>query len=296
MSIKLMSAIFETEFTDLKIGADADRVVKASTAKIVMLAIADHANDEGKGSHPGLTRLERKTGLSRQGVIDAIKALKYNGIIHVLDEMSEYGTNEYVINTECFPCLEGSQATLLVKPLDQSSHLTSTSQATLPVLVKPLDSNHTGTSKLREKPPRKKGDLLDGILAFTRPDLSEEEQACAAFERAFGIERPWNWYPPKDERLWSDFRAKLLEIWREDKNAFEGFAAWTRAPYSRGAVGLARIKQKPDLFWDAWAAYKASEMYAKPKPAEPRPPVPVMKPMPRPETVKKPVLPLKGIP
>jgi len=151
MSVKLMSAIFETEFIDLPTGElNGDgkmKMAKASSCKIQMLAIADHANDEGEGAYPGLTKLELKTGLSRQGVIDVQKALKFNGLITVSAEPSKLGTNDYKINTECFPRLnDTSQATLLVKPLDQSSHLTSTGKATLPKVVKPLDLKHPLTT------------------------------------------------------------------------------------------------------------------------------------------------------
>lgn len=151
MSVKLMSAIFDTEFTDLPTGeytADGKaKMAKASSCKIQMLAIADHANDEGEGAYPGLTKLETKTGLSRQGVVDVQKALKFNGLISVLDTPSKLGTNDYKVNLDCFPILkDASQATLLVKPLDQSSHLTNGSQVTLPAVVKPLDLKHPLTT------------------------------------------------------------------------------------------------------------------------------------------------------
>ena len=146
-----MSAIFDTEFCDLPTGEytaeGKPKMAKASSCKIQMLAIADHANDEGEGSYPGLTKLEVKTGLSRQGVVDVQKALKFNGLLSVSDTPSKLGTNDYKVNLECFPVIKDpSQATLLVKPLDQSSHLTSSSQVTLPAVVKPLDLKHPLTT------------------------------------------------------------------------------------------------------------------------------------------------------
>lgn len=139
MSIKLMSAIFETEFPDyLTCGEDK---TKASTAKLILLAIADHANDEGESAYPGLKRLGVKTGLSKTGIIDTLKILKFNGLIFVDEEPSRLGTNNYTIITSAYPCLQksfevGSQATLLVNPLDHGG------QPTLPVVVNPLDMNH----------------------------------------------------------------------------------------------------------------------------------------------------------
>ena len=95
MSIKLMSAIFEAEFHDLEYVKDGEtRKAKASTAKLVLLAIADHANDEG-GAYPGYTRLETKTALSRQGLADTIDALEYNGLLTVDRKGSRLKTNDY---------------------------------------------------------------------------------------------------------------------------------------------------------------------------------------------------------
>lgn len=170
MSIKIMSGIWYTEFRDLSLG-DEGRNAKASSCKSVLLAIADQANDEGEGSYPGLTRLELKTALSRQGVIDVIKALKYNGLLYVADEPSKLGTNDYKIELSCFPQLsDKNDNSLLVKPLDQSSHLTSTSQVALPALVKPLDSIHPLTVHesnidVSKKSP-KRGDVIDAMLAY----------------------------------------------------------------------------------------------------------------------------------
>lgn len=144
MSVKVMSAIFETEFRDLPLPPDNDdkpRMARASSLKIVLLAIADHANDEGESAYPGLTRLEKKTGMSRQGIVDVLSALKYNGLLTVADNPSRLGTNDYTLNLDCFPCLkDDSQDTLLVKPLDYPS------QVTLPAVVKPLDLKHPLTT------------------------------------------------------------------------------------------------------------------------------------------------------
>jgi hypothetical protein len=102
MSIKIMSAIFETEFKDLPLpldcGEEKPRLAKASSLKLVLLALADHANDEGESAYPGLTKLERKTGMSRQGVIDILSALRYNGLIDWKESASKLGTNNYTIH------------------------------------------------------------------------------------------------------------------------------------------------------------------------------------------------------
>jgi len=124
MSIKLMSAIFEAEFHDLEYSKDGEtRKAKASTAKLVLLAIADHANDYGESAYPGLTHLEVKTALSRQGLLDTIEALKFNGLLAVDEKPSRLHTNSYTINIRSFPAIARDLPDL-VKPLDQqeSSH------------------------------------------------------------------------------------------------------------------------------------------------------------------------------
>ena len=134
MSINLMSAIFRTEFRDLQ--DESGNNTKASTAKFVCIALADHANDEGEGAYPSLTKLAYKTSLSRTTIINAIDALKYNGIL-IANGVSKYDTINYTVNPDCFS--KDSQPTLLVNMLD------SPSQATVPELVNPLDPNHTLT-------------------------------------------------------------------------------------------------------------------------------------------------------
>lgn len=135
MSVNLMSAIFETEFFDIK---DEDgNVTKASTAKLVLLAMADHANDEGEGSYPSVERLCRKTALSEQTIRNTFDALRYNGVIELAGR-SKYGTNNHTINTKSFPKAIGKEVTsLTLYPLGGSNEYLKGSNesllATLPI-------------------------------------------------------------------------------------------------------------------------------------------------------------------
>jgi len=117
------------------------RKAKASTCKLVLLAIADHANDYGE-AYPGYTKLEIKTALSRQGLADTIEALKYNGLLSVADKPSRLHTNDYTINIRALPAVARELPDVI-----ESSHLTTKSQATLLEPVKSLDSNHNITIK-----------------------------------------------------------------------------------------------------------------------------------------------------
>lgn len=208
-----MSAIFETEFRDLT--DESGNVTKASTAKLVLLALADHANDEGEGAYPGLTRMEKKTALSRQTIINTYDALLHNGIIY-LAGVSKRNTNNYSINAKSFPKMQDGEAVLLVKPLDQSNELTSTSQATLPVLVKPLDPNHQLTIN---KTPMPKGDLVD--LELSKLPAISLRQAISEY---FKLNVNWE---TKTARQWMEWAvqegvtsaqiASAANTWRMDK-------------------------------------------------------------------------------
>ena len=126
MSVTLMSFVFNANLKDLAYSKDGQpRVAKASTAKLVLLAYADHANDEGESTHPSYTRLERKTALSRQGISDTLEAITQNDLMQLVG-VSRRGTNDYKINIEklqalCTPIVFPEKG---VKPLDhqESSH------------------------------------------------------------------------------------------------------------------------------------------------------------------------------
>ena len=173
MSVGLMSTIFETEFFDLPYKKDGeDRTAKASTCKLLLLAIADHANDYGESSYPGYKRLVRKTALSKQGIADTLDALEQNGILKISERESKLHTNNYTIILSAFPRL-GIQEPKFI----ESSHLTTGGQATLQTIVKPLDLNHQLTinqpsvvdaSFPEPTPTKKQGDLVDGLLALAQ--------------------------------------------------------------------------------------------------------------------------------
>jgi len=167
MSVRLMAEIFETEFRDLQ---DADgNTTKASTAKFICIALADHANDEGEGAYPSLAKIAHKTSLSRTCVINAMDALKYNGIA-LAAGTSKWDTVNYTINRACFSQIEGSKSRVLVNPVD-SPQLT---QLTPP--VNPVDPNHTITIhktkdvSLSKSEMQEAGKKVDKILAMQNPN------------------------------------------------------------------------------------------------------------------------------
>ncbi len=92
-----------------------------------------------------------------------------------------------------------------------------------------------------------------------------EQEAINAFESAFALQRPWDWYPdsPNDKkRTWDDFRAYIVKLYQQDKDSFGKYVTWSRQPYVKGAMTALGIKRNPQDFPDSWVGYLAqSVMY-----------------------------------
>jgi DNA-binding transcriptional ArsR family regulator len=67
MSVKIMGLVWDTPLN--------------STAKLVMLALADHADHEGRNAYPSLALLARKTGLAQRTVRITLRSLENSGIL-----------------------------------------------------------------------------------------------------------------------------------------------------------------------------------------------------------------------
>src|SRR5690606_40080416 len=81
MSVKIMSAVFESE-------------TLAPTERLIMLALADHADDTGR-CYPSISRLGRRTGLSERAVQTNIRKLVNQGYIRVIAGGGKNNTNVY---------------------------------------------------------------------------------------------------------------------------------------------------------------------------------------------------------
>src|SRR3990167_9184259 len=61
--------------------AEVWRLDLPKAEKLVLLAFADHAHDDGSKSHPGIARLRYKTGLSETAVHRALNGLRDAGLL-----------------------------------------------------------------------------------------------------------------------------------------------------------------------------------------------------------------------
>ena len=107
------------------------------SAKLVMLAIADHMNPEGTSAWPSLGRLVRMTGLSLPTVIRSIKTAEELGEL-VIDRKTggrppkgAHASNDYALVMDA-ETESKSNATLPLDDAKGSRHVTPKSNATLP--------------------------------------------------------------------------------------------------------------------------------------------------------------------
>lgn len=91
MSIKIMSAVWERAFTHAE--------------KLVLLAMADHANDEGRRCYPSVEKIAWKSGYSRRQVQRIIHDLTDRGVLTVEAEATWISPTEYAIHPEAAPPL-----------------------------------------------------------------------------------------------------------------------------------------------------------------------------------------------
>jgi len=268
MSVNLMSAIFEVEFFDLQ--DENGNTTKASTAKLVLLAMADHANDEGEGAYPSIERLCRKTALSEQTIRNTFDALRHNGIIF-LEGKSKYGTNNHTINTKSFPRAKEKEVEYLtLYPLDpltgNVTPLTGNIK-TLPVIP---ESSLTIIETNKQFSKTSKQDLAGmsvemailagvGVSQETQDKNKLEQSATSAFESAFGITRPWDWWNIKKD--WRDLLEMVVSEFRTDSECFKRYVIWydDKGKFS-GGMNATQIKRDPALFFTAWDMFKRQDV------------------------------------
>jgi Helix-turn-helix domain len=80
-----------------------------SAEKLVLLAMADYARDDGTGCYPAIATLAKKTSLSRRGTQKLIRRLQGAGFVADTGKISKLGTIEYTVTLE-----GGERGSLLV--------------------------------------------------------------------------------------------------------------------------------------------------------------------------------------
>ena len=148
--------------------------------KMCLLALADHANDDGSGIWAGQRLIAYKAGVTDRAIRNSLRALRDQGWIAREERPSHYGTDRYVINADRLP---SSDDIMLIKrglrraPEESSAgHFPSTgSRAPDHRKSKPADLLQTSAKPSSSKP--------SGKLQYTADFLEI-----------------WNLYPPRNGR------------------------------------------------------------------------------------------------
>lgn len=186
-----------------------------------------------------LSQFQAGTGLSRQGVIDAIADAVERGWVeqqHVGKQSFQYRLTGNVGKPVEKEEHATSQVSRLVKQVDRSSELTSTSQVSRPELVKSVDpqntlkeipkenihtyTNGTNGDAPKAKPKRERSDkqkALDAWVESLAYALEFDPKIPGAYGRwsktGAGYEKAG--YTPEDVRTWKEFIWPT--DWRYDK-------------------------------------------------------------------------------
>jgi DnaD/phage-associated family protein len=206
-----MSLVFEYDMPELK--TDDGKTVPDSTAKFVLLALADHANDEGEGAYPGVKRICKKTSMSSQTVCNALNALRHSGYT-TLAGKSKVDTNSYTINLEKLQPLE-------FQPLESadSSENSSRKNPVIPAdRVKP-SFNHTNNHEINHEEARNPlFSLYENNIGFLTPIMADGIEKAEKTYSAFWVAEAIEIAGKNGAKSWR-YCETILERWKREGKA-----------------------------------------------------------------------------
>lgn len=232
MSVTIMAAVFAANMLELK--TDDGKTVPDSTAKFVLLALADHASEDGENAYIGVKRICQKTNFSSSTVCNALNALRTNGYIELVGK-SKAETNNYTINIERLQRLK-------FQPVESgdSSHRNPTILATE---IKPSvnhQSNHTAYRRQEQEKP----DKIDAMLQMTNFPGAKKAARVDSLLSAFGVAFVVN----TETKDWREFAKYAINM--QDEHGWEPqkFIKWVK---------------KQQGYPDYWSRKRMQENYPK---------------------------------
>jgi hypothetical protein len=228
MSVTAMGRTFWTEFPPLSYTDKNGKqiTIKDTTAKIVLLAIADNADDFGENSWQSFDTLATKASVERRSVMRVVRALVANGFLKVAG-VSVYGTNNYTI---CLDKLgnppakraktgrpKSGDSEALPLPASDSGAKTGDSEA------KSGDGESPYPSLSSPKPsPVKRGDLLDGYLDLSQsPGIKKMARIDSILSYLAG-----KLHINTETKRWKTFAKFVDERQQIHKESIETFVTW----------------------------------------------------------------------
>lgn len=224
MSVKMMAAVFD---------ADLPRA-----EKFVLLAMADHADHEGHNIFPSVSLIAWKTGYQQRQVQRAIKSLLEKNILVDEGQHKKYLTNVYWLNTENLPIRESyilatpgrPETPDNMSPLSEETPDIPAKRGDIP--AKRGDTMSPKTSYNHNKPlfeaGMKKGDILDGILAYQGNTASFDFRVKEVIAKNCGLTPNWEvhtnqkflrWAVGQEEKFFARFNS-FIDWWT--KNDWRG--------------------------------------------------------------------------
>lgn len=212
MSIKLMAQVWETAI---------DR-----PQKFVLLALADHADDEGNSVYPSMERIGWKTGYSKRHIQRIMDELVSAEILEVVALQKDHRPTEYKIHIAKAP---------MSPPFSERGDILSERGDTA---MSSEPSKNLNTSSKEDAKPKKKG---------RDPRLSHP--AIKAYRTAARLYVPIIWRNDVIETVGSD--AKNVRLWNQIMKDWIG-KGWRKDNikgmlecYKRGGVGYFKKPPAP---------------------------------------------------
>ena len=261
MSAIITGRVFWTEFKDLSYQDKNGKkvTVKETTAKVVMLAIGDSADDYGENSWQSFETIAKKASITRRSVIRVVRALIANGYLKVAG-ITQYGTNNFTVNKDILGDAPKKRSKLGRPKTSDSETKTSDWESPDPSFIHPESSvidkkkpydrkkGKEAAKERKAKQQAKRKDPLDYYIDHA-PEITLITEMRKRVEDATGLRLSREW--DKVHGDWNGYDKTLIKREVETGQTIEKFAEWFDSDEFR--KNNQRIWLKPDkieLWWD----------------------------------------------
>ena len=177
--------------------------------KLVLMAVADHADDEGI-CWPGNAHIARKCNLSQRSVQRHIKNLIDNGYMTARRRYRETGgqtSNLYVLNVEGVTHSHGGG--------DSVSWGDDTSDTPITIIEPSIESTTTTVPEWMEILSEKDKPEPDTVRRMLKWAVTHDDTALR--ETAYSLAEKWDLYKDKRKNIWSTFQGWVRVAERSEK-------------------------------------------------------------------------------
>jgi len=213
MSITVMSLVFYADtFTP--------------SQKLVLLALADHANDEGESAYPAISRLVIKTGLGERTVQSVLKELCQRGVISIARRATQHRPNEYQFDIQALIDLQNPGVQLSHPAISRGANRRAPgvqSTTSRGAVVAPESSlTIIESSVSADAQNKKKAEYKERIANAVKNGANRQFELEAAIQNEFHISPNWDTKSNKSFMQWLKSRpenetvAQFARWWKEN--------------------------------------------------------------------------------